>query len=85
MHADGPGTPDMVVRENMGVLFQRVATLDNSVSSWSHTIVVTSPDLQDLNVQKSFCDHKVHSNHRDLFCVTCIKVLLKHTMVLENL
>ena len=71
MHADRPGTPDMVVRENMGVLFQRVATLGNSVSFWSHTIVVTSPDLQDLKVQKSFCDRRVHSNHRDLFTALC--------------
>ena len=42
-----------------------------SVSFWSHTIVLTSPDLQDLKVQKSFCDRRVHSNHRDLFTSLC--------------
>ena len=65
MLADVPGTPDMVVRKYMGVLIQRVATLDKSGFFLSNTIVVTSPDLQDLKVQKSLSDRKVHSNHRD--------------------
>ena len=71
MHSDGPGTPDMVVRETMGILFQRVATLDNSVSFWSHTVVIKNPELRSIKIQKSFCDRKVNPRHRDIFMALC--------------
>ena len=61
----------MVVRETMGVLFQRVSTLDNSVSFWSHTVVIKNPELRDLKIQKRFCDRKVHPGHKDIFTALC--------------
>ena len=63
--------PNMVVTEHMGVVFQKVAILDNSVSFWSHTIAVRVPDLEDMKVQKPICNRKVHSEHKDLMIALC--------------
>ena len=68
---DRPGTPDMVVRETMGVLFQKVATLDNSVSFWSHTVVMKNPGLSDLKVQKSFCNRNVPPGRQHIYTALC--------------
>ena len=63
--------PNMVVREHMGVVFQKVAILDNSVSFWSHTIAVRVPDLEDMKVQKPICNRKVHPEHKGLMIALC--------------
>lgn len=68
---DIPGTPDMVVRETMGVLFQKVSTLDNSVSFWSHTVVMKNPEFSDLKVQKSFCNRNVPRERQNIYTALC--------------
>ena len=49
----------MIIREEMGIVFQKVTTLDNSISFWQHTLAVNIPTFPNLRVQKPLCEREV--------------------------
>ena len=85
MQADGPGTPDMVVRETMGVLFQKVANLDNSVSFWSHMVVIKIQNYGTWRYKRVFVKCILHTRIFLRHCVTFMKIPLTLMMRLGDL
>ena len=59
IHGRKIDAPSMIVREKMGVVFQKVTTLDNSVSFWSHTLSIDIPTFPEMKTQKPLCDREV--------------------------
>ena len=62
---------DVIVREDMGVVFQRVTSVENFASSWSHTVVVKFPEVEELKVQTPFCQRNWRVEQQNFMSGLC--------------
>ena len=69
--AEDTKLPDIVIRENMGTSFSKVATLDNGVSFWSHTIAIEMPDFSIHRVPDEFCQHNSTPERKNIMAYMC--------------
>ncbi|XP_077869057.1 uncharacterized protein LOC144360018 [Saccoglossus kowalevskii] len=49
---------DYVLRPNYGVLFERVANIDNSLTYWHHTFAIPYLDIPMMSVNESLCSNE---------------------------
>ena len=62
---------DVIVREDMGVVFQRVTSVENFAFSWSHTVVVKFPEVEEFKVQTPFCQRNWRVEQQNFMSGLC--------------